>query len=112
MASNILLLHIKKWKFIYLVSPIQCKALKFKQGASTMCILVVEIFSRVFFFLNKIDICLGNGFSVYEKLIIREQIPFSLLPFNSKMHIPYQSETDMLSQVSINGNVHRALHII
>lgn len=46
---------------------------------------------------------LGNGVSVYEKLIIREQIPFALLHFNSNMVIPSQSKTDMLSQVHING---------
>lgn len=45
----------------------------------------------------------GNGFSIYEKLIIREQMPFALLPFNSNMDIPCQSKNDMLSQVYING---------
>lgn len=66
-----------------------------------MCILVVKIFQILF--LNRIDMQLGNGFSVYEELIIREQIPFSLLPFSSSMYIPCQSTTDTLSQVYING---------
>lgn len=74
-------------------------------SVSTRCQHYVSFGYRYFpdFFLKYDNVQLGNGFSVYEKLIIREQIAFALLPFNINMDIPCQSKTGTLSQVYIKG---------
>lgn len=85
------------------MSPAWCRAPQFQQGSSTTHTLIRKILQIFFFFFNKyIDLHLGNWFSFYKKLVIREQKLFTPLTLYFWYTYSLPIWTGMLSQVCIN----------